>query len=211
MVIIVPPPVAPKLSVPTRNTTGRFSVTWGALAHVTHYQLQERRDGISSLIHDGRERSKALAGKRSGAWGYRVRGCNRAGCGPYSAQAAVRVLRTPDVPSITLSTKLQTSHSPIKIACSVSWTPIAYASRYQLYAYANGQLYQQQYDGPNTSAGGLWLNNQPPYSKQCATGHVVRACNATGCSAWSAPVTQRVDIIPTDPGSGIPIRFRKQP
>lgn len=211
VVIIVPPPVAPKLSVPTRNTTGRFSVTWGALAHVTHYQLQERRDGISSLIHDGRERSKALAGKRSGGWGYRVRGCNRAGCGPYSAQAAVRVLRAPDVPRITLSTKLQTSHSPIKIACSVSWTPIAYASRYQLYAYGNGQLYQQQYDGPNTSAGGLSLNNQPPYSKQCASEHVVRACNATGCSAWSAPVTQPVYIIPTDPGSGIPIRFRKQP
>lgn len=201
--VTVPPPTAPAMSVPAHSTTGSFNVGWTALEHTTYYQLQEHYSGTVNVIHESGERGKLVSDRISGTWGYSVRGCNKAGCGPFSSPRMVQVLRVPDVPRITGSTQLQTSHAPFRIACSVSWTPIAHADRYQLQAYANGQLYAVQYDGPLTSVGSLWLNNQ--YTAQCAAGHVVRACNASGCSAWSNPVEQSVEIIPTDPNSGIPI------
>ncbi len=208
--VTIAPTHAPSVWVPASNDSGIFDVSWSEVAHATNYQLFEQHAGGTTLIQEGGGRSRAVAGKTTGSWGYVVRACNKGGCGPLSPQSAVQVLRTPDVPSITRSMKLQTDNYPIRIACAVSWTPIPHADRYELRAYSNGQLYQLQHDGPSTSVGGLWLNYYQ-HTKHCASQHVVRSCNATGCSAWSAPVTQYVEIIPTDPGSGIPIRRRSSP
>ncbi len=134
-----------------------------------------------------------------GAWEYRVRACNAAGCGPYSGGVGVQVLLPPAASSTTSSVKMQTDRSPIKIACSVRWTPVAQADRYELTAYSNGQLYQNQYNGPNTSVA-TSINQMS--SAYCAPAHVVRACNAAGCSPWSDPVTQRLEIIE----GGVPVR-----
>lgn len=208
--VTVAPTYAPSISAPANSGSGSFDVSWSEVHHAASYQLFEQNGGGTALIQDGASRARTVAGKGSGSWGYVVRACNRGGCGPLSPPGAVQVLRIPDVPSITRSMKLQTDNFPIRIACAVSWTPISHAARYELRAYSNGQLYQLQYDGPSTSVGGSWLNYYE-HTRHCASQHVVRSCNATGCSAWSAPVTQYVEIIPTDPGGGIPIRRRAQP
>ena len=207
--VTVIPPVAPHLSAPSGNITGSYEVSWSGVEHTTSYQLVEHRNGTSNLIAEIAAGSHAVAERESGQWGYTVRACNRAGCGPDSAPAVVQVLRVPVPAEITWSLKYQTSHPPVKIACQVKWTPTPYADRYQLYAYANSQLYALQYDGPLTSVGGTTLNNQ--HVGSCASAHVVMACNSTGCSSWSTPTSQRVITIETGPDGNIPQLERTQP
>jgi YD repeat-containing protein len=199
--VILPPAAAPSLYAPASSHSDSYSVSWSGVPHTTHYQLVERVNGSGfNLIYDNGGTELALSGRGTGAWEYMVRPCNQAGCGPYSNLAGVQVLLPPTAaPSITHSLKMQTDRTPIRIACSVRWTPVTHADRYELTAYSNGQLYQNQYNGPNTSVATSINQASAAY---CASAHVVRACNAAGCSSWSAPVAQRLEIIE----GGIPAR-----
>lgn len=207
--VTVIPPVAPHVSAPASNTTGSYEVSWSGVEHASIYQLVEHRNGASTVIAEVAGGSHAVAERESGQWGYTVRACNRAGCGPDSAPAVVQVLRIPAIPWIGSSTKYQTNHPPIRIACNVWWTAVPNADTYQLHPYSNGQIYQSQYDGPLTSVGSTVPNNNRLWP--CSDWHVLRACNAAGCSAWSEPTAQGLSIIEVDPGSGIPIRLRPTP
>lgn len=199
--VITQPTSAPSVMVPANNNSGNFVVGWSTLATASRYELVERFNGGGfSLIYDGAAINATRSGRVSGSWEYQVRACNAAGCGPYSRSGSVQVLLPPTTaPSITNSFKAQTSHSPIRLTCSVAWTPIAHADRYELWSYGSGQLYQKQYDGPETSVGTTLNQNRAIY---CAPQHVVRACNVTGCSPWSAPVPQALEIINTGGGGG---------
>jgi hypothetical protein len=79
---------------------------------------------------------------------------------------------------------LSTRKAPYQVQCSVGWRAVPGATEYQLEPSGAGR---RLYTGPNTyvqSSGGTY----------CASLYIVRACNAGGCSAWSAdfPVTRGV-------------------
>jgi hypothetical protein len=85
----------------------------------------------------------------------------------------------------------------IEIQCSVSWSSVVGASRYELKAGTADGPGDVQYSGTATSIQGSYNS-----STYCASTQVLRACNTTGCSAWTAPYTQRVVYMnqPPDPG-----------
>lgn len=189
IVVVTRPPVsAPTLTVPASDTTGSYTVSWTAVAAATTYQLQERQGaGGWSTIHDAAGRNTAVSGKGSGTWGYQVRGCNSSGCGDWSQVKAVVVTRPPAAPIVTYAHNHNTIQGTIVTPhCEIRWTTIADAASYEMKA--SGGLFGL-YSGPNASVAG---------ASYCAPNYIVRACNAAGCSAWSAQrvPTYSEEIIP---------------
>lgn len=188
-----PPTSAPTLTVPASNTTGSYGVTWTTVATATSYELQERLGtGSWTTLQATSATSRAISGKATGSWGYQVRACNAAGCGAYSTVKAVQVTRPPSTPTITYSVKTQTYVGTLtRIQCEVRWSSMASATSYELQAYGGAV----QYTGPLTTVVGNYNT-----STYCAASHVVRACNAAGCSPWSTPPTAQETLIIGEPG-----------
>lgn len=195
VVAVTRPPVsAPTVTVPATNTTGSYTANWTTVAAATTYELQERLEtGSWNTIHNAAGTSKAVSGRGTGTWGYQVRGCNSSGCGGWSLVAAVVVTMPPATPpTITASIKYQRYVDQlIQIRCAVSWTPVASATTYELQAYGGAT----QYTGPLTSVAGVFSS-----ASYCAATQVVRACNSTGCSAWSSPPFPQILKVLNEPG-----------
>jgi hypothetical protein len=143
--------------------------------HAASFTLQEQVNGGSwSLAYSGSGTSKAYAGKGTGSYGYRVQGCSPGGCGPWSATATESVATPPAVPGdvrITLQgTRVITEY--------VMWDAVGTATSYQVAVDGAGT---PAYTGTATSylLGSATVPNLPP-----SHAAKVRACNASGCSAW---------------------------
>lgn len=87
-----PPETAPSLSAPSLvYYPNSFTVSWTTVATATSYQLFERKNGGSwAKVYDGTGTSTSRL-RNQGYYEYRGRGCNIAGCGPYSAIVATSV------------------------------------------------------------------------------------------------------------------------
>lgn len=173
------PTAAPSgLSAPAQNTTGSYTVSWSSAPRATAYKLEESGDGGAwTEVHNAAGTSKAIAGKAVGTYRYRVSALNESGTGPTSAITQVEVLM-PATPRIFFSEREQSGTDKLaEVSCSIEWTSAPHASSYQLMVPSSGHV---QYSGPSTSVTGSG-------QQYCAASHVVRACNAVGCSAWSSP------------------------
>lgn len=192
------PPGTTWISVPASSTSGTYSVSWGGVAHASYYAFEENNgSGWLRITTDART-SFPFENKPSGTYWYRVIPCNTTACASAWAETnAISVLSPPSAPTITSDNKYQLIVSGrTKIACSVRWTASSFADRYELWSYGNGNYYQRQYNGTATSVGTSINQNVATY---CASAHVVRACNASGCSE-SAPVAQSVTTDYADGG-----------
>lgn len=180
---VIQPPATPSISVPGSSTTGSYTVSWSAVAMATNYRLEQSVNGGNwGLIQDDGSTSSSRSGVGLGTYGYRVQACNAAGCSGYSGTASIVVTPPPSTPAITSSVKHQWKQgTATKIRCDVKWSSSAGATSYELKAYGG----VTQYTGTATSVSAANAN-------YCAPSHVVRACNASGCSEWSTPpYTQR--------------------
>lgn len=173
--VLLPPVAAPALSVPATNSTGAYNVSWTAVALATSYRLEESTSGGAwGLIHDEGAATRALSGKASSTYSYRVQACNSSGCGGWSAVASVSVQRIPNIPANTYGVMDAASKTQWRI--SAYWDAVPEATWYELTGYFG-------YSGPATTSFRLVKSVNPP---EDAMQFRVRACNAIGCSAWSA-------------------------
>jgi len=185
--VTLPPSAAPSLSVPTNSSNGSYTVSWGGVSGATSYTLQEQTNGGGwSTIQTSSAISKAISGKGTGTYGYHVQACNVGGCGPWSGTGNVSVLLIPATPTGLSATLYATFYSDTRPPRTIytltgSWSGVAGASNYNFhYCQQSGSCYTT-----NTTATSI-----PEFTVQGATASVtVQACNATGCSAWSASVT----------------------
>ncbi|GGK03217.1 hypothetical protein GCM10011394_10360 [Luteimonas terricola] len=186
--VMLPPTAAPTLTVPATGLNGSFTVGWTTVAAADRYQLQERQGtGSWGSIHDAAGTSKAISGKAAGSWGYRVRGCNGAGCGNWSTIGTVQVIHAPaGTPALTVPATSYTG------AFTASWTSVATATRYELEERLGAGSWTQIHNAAATSravsgkTAGSW-------------GYRVRACNQAGCAAWSSVGTVAVTLPPASP------------
>ncbi|MEL1264111.1 RHS repeat protein [Pseudoxanthomonas putridarboris] len=184
--VLYPPTVVPTLTVPATSSTGNYSASWTSVATANRYELQEQlNSGSWALIHNAAATSKAISGKATGSWGYRVRACNDAGCGAYSAMKTVAVTLPPTgVPTLTVPATNSTG------SYSASWTAVAAATRYELQERSSGGSWSLIHEGSATSkavsgkAVGIYE-------------YQVRGCNAGGCAGYSAVKTIEVAVAPT--------------
>jgi predicted phage tail protein len=86
-VVTLPPGGAPTLSGPTSAfAPASYTISWTSVSGAASYQLEQRlNSGSWTTVHNGAGTSKGFSGVMAGSWGYRVRACNAAGCGAYSA------------------------------------------------------------------------------------------------------------------------------
>ncbi len=159
-------PPAPNLSVPPNNATGSYTVSWSIVSSATRYELDERvNSGSWMLIQNSPETSRWLSGKTANNYSYRVRACASSLCSANSSIGTVVVLPPPPVPT-GLVISGGASH------CNVTWNTSSTATSYEL----RDHLGQLAYSGAQASFF---------FDAQCASSYSVRACNASGCSAWS--------------------------
>lgn len=109
-----------------------------------------------------------------------MRACNGAGCAGWSAIGTVNVLYPPaGPPMLTVPAASSTG------SYTASWTGVATANRYQLQERLGTAAWSTIQETAATSKA---LSGQPPGQ----WGYQVRACNAAGCSAYSAIKTTAV-------------------
>jgi len=177
-VAVIQPPAAPSLSGPVSSVDGTAALSWTPVAMAVNYVLEETLDGAawSAIQNDGSTQAYRT-GLGFATYAYRVQACNAAGCSGYSNTASVVSNPPPVTPAITSSVQyVWLVRGARKIRCEASWTPIAGAASYEFQAYGG----RTEYVGPLTSI-------KAEGSAYCATSHIIRACNASGCSAWSDP------------------------
>ena len=171
--VLVPAPIpdAPTLNVPAQGISGEsYNISWSNPAGATSYRLTGEQSGI---IYNGTS-SSTIRTKGPGSYSYMVQACNGSGCSGYSAKKTIAVnqLATPVI--TPLPTVDYTG------AYTVSWTPVAGATSYNLY---------ENNIRENTASTSLNKNN-PDGTYQ----YQVEACNNYGCGNLS--VAQTIVIEP---------------
>lgn len=106
--VIQPPGVPPWISVPTTNTTGTYTISWGAsTGALTSYQLDEATTPTFAnyqQLHGSPTTSTTVSSRVNGTYYYRVRACNSSTtpsvCSAYLYSPAVTV----DAPALLATT-----------------------------------------------------------------------------------------------------------
>jgi hypothetical protein len=186
----LPPGTPSGITVPASNTTGAYTVSWGAASGVvTRYELEESTSSsftTATLKYSGTALSYAVSGKASGTYYYRVRACNDSGCSSYVAGANGVVVTLPTAPGVPASITVPSRVNPAT-AFTVSWG-----------ASSGTVSYYELQDGYTTSLfppilpttwGTIYtgLNRSLPIAGKAAGTKVayrVRACNSVGCSGY---------------------------
>lgn len=183
-------PAAPTVSVPAASYNGSYTVSWSAVSSAVTYQLEEQVNGGGwTLVYNSVGTAHGLSGKPAAVYGYRVKACNDAGCGPLSAVGTIQVTLPPTAaPGIS---------SPASVAVdnfTVNWNGVAAATGYELLERINGGGWNALYNGP--------AGSYPLTGKANATyGYLVRGCNVSGCGPWSAETSTVVNVPPPIPAT----------
>jgi len=168
-----PPASAPSLSVPPSSNNGAYTVTWSAVTTATSYLVQEQLNGGGfATVQQNGNTSLGESGKGNGSYGYRVQACNAGGCSAFSNTGTIAVSLVPPVPTSVQTLKQPAGNGIVHFLGA--WGAVTGATRYEVMR--NGV---QVYSGTSTS---YMLQSGTVQFLQFTNS--VRACNASGCSAW---------------------------
>jgi hypothetical protein len=174
--VTIPPSSAPSISAPGSSTSGSYTVSWTGVSGATSYTLQEQVNGGSwSVVQTGSATSWGASGKTNATYGYIVQACNAGGCGPWSSVANVNVALIPAVPT-GLHTVVV---NPTKGSYTVAWNAVSGATSYNMQQTLPDGTVNTPYNGTATQASATDIGTNGTVTVQ------VRACSASGCSAWS--------------------------
>jgi hypothetical protein len=180
--VVHSPTGQPIVSAPPTNGTGSYTVSWTGVPSATSYQLQEQANGGGwTTVYNGAALSMNLTGRNPATYGYRAVACNVAGCGPYSSTATTTVAYVPATPTGLSGWKERLEHTQPPITqWQVDWNPSTGASYYDIEMKVGTGARAPLTSTPNTFVTGTGVGTRQYW---------VRACNSSGCSAWSSPYT----------------------
>ncbi len=133
---------------------------------------------------------------RAAVMGIKVKACDSAGCGPWSAQGSTTV-SIPTAP--TSAPTLTAPASSVTGSYAVSWTGVSGAASYNLQQRVNSGSWTTV----QASAATGWSASGEASGSYAYQG---QACNAVGCGPWSATGTTMVTLppIPGAPALTVP-------
>ncbi|WP_232515021.1 hypothetical protein ACCP16_14220 [Xanthomonas citri pv. malvacearum] len=183
--MLYPPSGAPSLTVPGSSSTGNYTVSWSGVATADSYRLEEQVNGGGwSEVQNAPSISWGAGGKGNGTYGYRARGRNAAGCGPYSGSGSIQVSLPPPIPAVpggvAASSYWDREVRPAKRYNEVIWNAVGGATAYEVQAQPGSASASIYYRGADTNYRDTLTTTPLRYW--------VRACNSSGCSAWSGMV-----------------------
>jgi len=180
------PGSAPSLSVPATAAGGTYTAGWSAVSSATSYTLEESANGgVWTVAYTGTNLGQGYTGKPVGSYGYRVKACNPAGCGAYSATGTVQAVYLPaGAPTVSAPASNNTG------SYTVSWSAVATATSYQVEESANGGGWRLIHNAAGTSKA-ISGKGTGRYAYRA------RACNAAGCGGYSATASTQVTLPPT--------------
>ncbi|TQV89601.1 FG-GAP-like repeat-containing protein [Aliikangiella coralliicola] len=185
------------ISVPSSNTTGNYTVSWGTASsgYATRYELEQNKSGTTlwSQVYSGHLRSKAISMPFNGSYRYRVKACNTDGCSGYRYSGYVVVNTTPTTPSYVSYPATNTSGD-----YSVSWgSSSGVVTSYRLEQKVGSGSWSQVYSGTARSKA---FSGKASNTYQ----YRVRACGSV-CSSYRTTTTVLTVLRPptsiTTPGS----------
>ncbi len=182
---VVKVPSAPgPIQVPSRSTMGQYLVTWGPSGEtVSYYSLQEGKSGSWRGLAITAKLEFELANHEDGIFSYRVSACNRSGCSAYVESNPIEVLKVPAVPASLSSDSVSSTGRYL-----IQWAPGP-----------NGTVHSYELE---RKVENTWLNiyqgdalSYPEHQPQDgAYFYRLRACNASGCSGYTAEASTTVAI-----------------
>ncbi len=186
--LVIYPPGASMLTVPSTNIGPQLAVTWSAVSGAQTYHLEESFGGGAwARIHSVNGLSMQLGNRLSGQYRYRVQACNQAGCGAFSNEATVNVVVLPaDAPALSVDSRSTNG------AYTLTWTALPHVNRYVLHEALPSGRWQVAYDGTGAAAAvsgrgtGRWQ-------------YQIQACNAAGCGPRSSSSVVDVFLPPDAP------------
>ncbi|MGN6234893.1 MAG: hypothetical protein ACTHNF_02240, partial [Dyella sp.] len=185
--VLLPPPAPASISVPA-TSSGSVAVSWAASGTATSYTLQQRLgSGGWSTVYTGAATGSTRTVTATGSYTYQVQACNSGGCSGWKASSAVAVTIPPgSAPALTVPASNTTG------SYTVSWTGVSGATSYTLQEQVNG--------GGWSTIQATSATSKAISGKSNGTyGYRVQACNAGGCSAWSATESNTVLLPPATP------------
>lgn len=179
--VLLPPAGAPSISAPATSGNGSYTVSWSGVGGASSYQLEEQVNGGGwALIQDSAQTNRGMGGNGNGSYGYRARGCNGSGCGGWSSTATVVVSLPPPIPAapawIDGTVTWDNSVRPPAKDTHIYWPSSGGATYYEMGSTVGAPLYSGPY-------------NDYYDSIRTTRSFYVRACNVSGCSAWTGPKT----------------------
>ena len=186
-----PAPATPSaITGPSSDSDGSFSLSWGSSSGATNYTLQRRLgSGSWTTVQNTSATSRSESGLGSGTYSYRVRACNASGCSGWTASKTVTVTLPPATPSA-----IGAPSSDSDGAFSLSWGSSSGATSYTLQRRIGSGSWSTVQNTSATSRSESGLGSGT-YSYR------VRACNASGCSGWTATKTVTVTLPPATPSA----------
>ncbi|MCS4309725.1 hypothetical protein M2404_004104, partial [Rheinheimera pacifica] len=178
VVVELIPAVPAKPTAPAISNNGSYTVSWLSSTHASGYVLEERiNSGNWVVAQNNASLSKSYTANAVAIYTYRVSACNGSSCSAPSEIATTQVVYPPAVAPGISSNVSQTTYS-YQGNLSVAWNTVATATRYELEQLI-GSTWTNKVRANQTSVS-LLNYELGSYSFR------VRACNAGGCSGWSA-------------------------
>jgi len=174
-------PVSPSyINTPQGVSDGNYTLQWATSPGATSYQLQENRNTSGWVtVYTGNSLSKALSGKITADYRYRIKACSLNGCSQFRESALVSV-NSPGVAVPTVPSGLSSPATDNNGVYTVSWNAVPNATSYEL---------SRKYG--NLPWGVAQNTGATSFAETAGGGTVyyrVRACNAVGCSWYSSTV-----------------------
>lgn len=189
-VVNPPAPSTPSsLSVPSQVAPGgSMSVSWGTSSDPNGYAFTYRlygrvNSGSWTLHYNGTGRSTTVTAPSTAGVTYNwiIRACSAYGCSADRTGATAVQVPIPGAPTVSApGTVVAGAQNP------VSWSATSWTTDYHLHVWWD------------SSTATLYAGSATSYSHTATTTvglvytYRVKACNSTGCSGWSAPVSTTV-------------------
>ena len=178
-------PGVPSLTIDNfTDPDGAYTVTWvKPSGTVKTYQLLEN----NSVVYTGSSRSFSLSSKSDGTYNYKVKACNDVSCSSPSGIKTVTVLKIPTVPQNLTASEAVVKDGTLALSWDASQETVDY---------------YKVIDTSTTIVLKEIAATQVEFANELRNGDhsfAVKACNDTGCSQLSDPVTVSVEMPPEVP------------
>ena len=180
-------PGVPSLTIESfTDPDGAYTVTWAKPGGtVKSYQLLEN----NSVVYNGPNRNFSLSSKADGSYDYTVKACNDVSCSSASGSKTVTVLKVPTAPQNLTASEAVVKDGTLRLTWDASQETVGHYTVVDTTTnVVLKEISELQADFVNELDNG-------------SHSFAVKACNDTGCSAVSDPVTVSVEMPPQVPTS----------